>query len=52
MSLSGVQENSTSYILYQPMRRIKNEQRHVERQVTSLLCQSDVIMLCPISAHS
>ena len=30
----------------------KNEQPHVERQVTSLPDQSDVIMLCHISAYS
>ena len=44
-------ENDISNTPYQPLGRIKIKQPHVGRQVTLLLCQSVVKMLCRISAR-
>ena len=37
---------------YQPVGKIKIEQLHLGRQVTSLLCQSDVRVICRILTYS
>ena len=45
-------DNSISHTMYQPMGKIKMEQPHIRGQVTSLSCQSNVILLCHISVPS
>ena len=46
------EENLISHTPYRPMGKIKIEQPQVRRQVMFLLCLSDAIKLCLISASS